>query len=324
MSGPAKAPSKILADLDAYMRNWKPVAVADNTRVAIPMRPIAKVAAPEADTTKTLAKGASGEAVGELRIRLAGFGGVLPGTEFDESLEKAVKQFEKDVMGRAETGIVDNAFALRLDRFAKDWPIHFEKQLHCPCQKCEGFGKGQFYGEYNEKYAKSKDEGGHKYEYPGIHRSVLWASRALMLYATVDHKDKIRFSIFSSGYRCHIRNLQKGRPTTNHMGKAVDLQFAYNASGKWLENRPADVEAMRDVAKKRLNAVMGWATKDRFAMESAEQGAKTWVHLDVRAWSAKYRLDEFFCTNSKQLDGDSMVSLLAAADPASRNTEVFP
>ena len=44
---------------------------------------------------------------------------MLPGTEFDAGLEKAVKQFEKDVMGRAETGIVDNVFAARLDRFAQ-------------------------------------------------------------------------------------------------------------------------------------------------------------------------------------------------------------
>ena len=324
MSGPAKAPSRILADLDAYMATWKPVAVADNTRVAIPMLPIPKVAAPAADTTKTLAKGASGEVVSELRIRLAGFGGVLPGTEFDDSLEKAVKQFEKDAMGRAETGIVDNAFAARLDQFAKDWPINFEKQLACDCGVCSGFGSQRKKGEYPK--GKAKLELYHKYEYPGIHRSLLWAARAIMYYCTIDHKDAIRFQLFSSGYRCHDDNALHKRSSTNHMGKAVDMTFEGFVDKKWTRDVKKGVEAVkknanavREIAKKRMNAQVNWGSKDRFSLEpgTGSVSAPTWVHMDVREWSASHLDDEYFATNQADLDGETLVSLLSSHDPAS-------
>lgn len=335
MSGPAKVPSKILADLDAYMQNWRPVAVADNTRVVVATRPIPKIKEAE---FKPLKKGAKGSAVLELRVRLAGFGGVLPGEDFDESLEKAVKQFEKDVMARTETGVVDRLFAERLDQFAKDWPIQVEKQLVCPCKGtpladgCSGFGLGKFPGKgkdaYLSAYAKSKDEAGHKYEYPGIHRSLLWAARALMFYATIDHKDKIKFYTFSSGYRCHKDNaiqtkLDKAsgqrvpapRSTTNHMGKAVDMQFCYFRDKKWQRNAkdpqvPKDVDSMRMVAQNRMNAQMRWNSPDRFALEAASDGATTWVHIDVRKWSSKHLEDRFFTKTATDLDGDSMVVVI--------------
>lgn len=322
-------PSKIFADLDAYMQNWKPIAVADNTRVAIRPPQIEKLVVPSGPTAKTLRKGDSGKVVSELRIRLAGFGGVLPGTEFDDSLEKAVKQFEKDVMARAETGIVDNAFAVRLDQFAKDWSLNFEKQLKCDCSKCTGFGSGRRKGEYSN--AKSKLELYHKYEYPGIHRSLLWASRAIMFYCTLDHKDKIRFLKFSSGYRCHDNNAIHKRSSTNHMGKAVDMAFEGFRDKKWtrdtikdLENVKKDANSIRDVAQTRMNAQINWGSKDRFSLEpgSGKVSAPTWVHMDVREWSAKHLADEYFAKSQTALDGDPMVSLLAgSAGSGAKKTE---
>lgn len=321
MSDPVKAPSKILADLDAYMASWKPVAVADNTRVVIPLRPVPKVAEPAADTTKTLQKGATGDAVSELRIRLAGFGGVLPGTEFDESLVKAVKQFEKDVMNRTETGVVDHAFAARLDQFASDWPVNFEKQLKCDCTKCTGFGSQRKKGEYTK--GKAKLEMYNQYEYPGIHRSLLWASRAIMFYCTLDHKDEIRFQKFSCGYRCHDNNKAHGRSSTNHMGKAVDIVFEGFKDKKWTRDITKDLEgvkknanSVREIAKKRMNAQVNWGSKDRFSLEpgTGSVSAPTWVHMDVREWSASHLDDEYFVTTQDDLDGDTLVSLLASTD----------
>ncbi len=272
---------------------------------------------------------ATGEAVSELRIRLAGFGGLLPGDTFDGDVADSVKQFEKDVMKRAETGIVDAAFALALDKFAADWPIDVEGQLACPCvtkkrlQGCSGFGKGQFKGEYSPKYAKSRDEAGHKYEYPGIHRSLLWAARALMFYATVDHKDEIRFLKFSSGYRCHKDNEAHSRTSTNHMGKAVDIQFSHGDGGKWIVADEAqtmkDSNAMRDVAIARMRAQTNWTDPDLFSLEpggkakkgSKEAHAPTWVHMDVRKWSAGDRDDSYFTETTSGLEGTPFVRLLA-------------
>lgn len=139
-----------------------------------------------------------------------------------------------------------------------------------------------------------------------------------MYYATLDQKNKIKFNMFSSGYRCHIRNQQKGRPTTNHMGKALDMNFSYNAGKSWVFNRLSDVEAMREIAKNRLAAKMGWASPNHFSMESAAQGAKTWVHIDVRAWAEKYRADVYFCKDTIGLDGTEMVTLLARSNGKTR------
>ncbi len=342
-------PSKIFDDLDAYMQNWKPVAVADNTRVAKNFL-VPKIE-PQSKPFVPIKKGAKGGGVEELRIRLAGFGGVLPGQEFDDTLDKAVKQFEKDVMERDPTGVVDEAFAKRLDQFAKDWPIQVEKQLACPCvdkplaDTCSGFGLGKFSGggkdAYWAAYAKSKDEAGHKYEYPGTHRSLLWAARALMFYATIDHKDKIQFNKFSSGYRCHKNNsiqtkwdkvLKKKVPaprtTTNHMGKAIDMQFSYYRDKKWqrVATDPQvakDVDSMRKVAQNRMNAQMRWNEADRFALEAASDGATTWVHIDVRRWSSKYLDDRYFTKTTSDLDGASMVDVIKQAAAIDELTEIL-
>ncbi len=324
--------SKVLGDLEAFLRNFRPFAVADRMRVAwVAHRPNAPASA-GAGSFRSIAKGASGHVVEELRIRLAGFGGVLPGALFDDSLEKAVQQFEQDVMKRDPTGIVDKTFAERLDQFAKDWPIHFEKQLKCGCGKCKGFGEGRFKGEYSRK--NSKLEMYHKYEYPGIHRSLLWACRAIMHYCAEKYKEEIRFSVFSSGYRCHTDNgkhmsknkagVKVPRTTTNHMGKAVDLAFETCVGSVWKGNgldsvtRYKSCNKVRDLAVEKMKASISWATAGEFGLEpggptpspkSKPSGcvAPTWVHMDVREWQAKHLDDKFFVQSQASLDGDSMV-----------------
>ena len=60
----------------------------------------------------------------------------------------------------------------------------------------------------------------YQYEYPGIHRMLLWSLRALFFFL------KEYDFIITSGYRCSVNNEQKGRSSTNHNGKAVDVDVA--------------------------------------------------------------------------------------------------
>lgn len=335
----AKAPSVIDQAIAAFRETWLRAEDTVDGMLRAPIAPsIAKpIVLPVASgaSDRIIAKGCEGEAVQELRIRLAGFGGLLPGESFDDDTEDSVKQFEKDVMHRVPTGKVDPAFAAALDMFASDWPIDVEKQLACPCvtarrrlQGCSGFGKGQFRGEYSPGHEKDRNEAYHKYEYPGIHRSLLWAARALMFYATVDHKNEIRFLKFSSGYRCHKDNEANHRTSTNHMGKAMDMQFSHWDGRKWIVPDEAqtmkDANAMREVAKARMDAQSEWGESDRFALElggklgndKKHAHAPTWVHMDVRTWSARFREDSYFVRTASALDGDSFVTVFARSSPS--------
>ena len=122
----------------------------------------------------------NGNAVQELQIRLAGFGGGAPDGDFGPGTVRQVKQFQKDFMEQVDpSGEVDLETYQAIDRFARQFPLPFDK-LKCPCGICSGFGQGQFKGEYRS--GKPKIEAYHQYEYPGIHRMLLWASRAVMHY----------------------------------------------------------------------------------------------------------------------------------------------
>ena len=324
-----KAPTKfekLEAELESYFASWVEIVQPLNPFRITPVVP--KPVEPEPGLFsgfKKITKGNSGLAVEELRIRLAGFGGILPGTEFDDALLGAVKRFEKDVMGRGPIGQVDMDFAKALDAFAAAHPLSFTKKLKCPCGTCGGFGKGRHKDEYSSKYAASKNEAGHKYEYPGIHRSLLWACRSLIHYGSVIHKDKIRFMAFSSGYRCHDDNklhvdptTKKARSSTNHMGKAVDLNFESKVGDKWVRDpskaqTSTDADAMRQIAQDKLGAQVSWNSTDKFALEPGGKGAghaPTWVHMDVRTWNRDALDDHYFVQNLIDLDGTPMATLL--------------
>jgi hypothetical protein len=256
----------------------------------------------------------------ELRIRLAGFGGLKPGDTFDDDTATAVKIFERDVMGRTATGIVDMAFAAGLDKFAADWPISFF-QLRCKCGTCGGFGDGSNKGRFN---SPQRAERFHMYEYPGVHRALLWGARALMFYCAVDLKDSVRFQLIFSGYRCRVDNSHNGRHTTNHMGKALDLWFELYSNGKWdreesqIETNFKTCNRVRELATRYLKASVHWATPKEFGLEPAgsnprkkkEGEAPTWVHMDVREWPSKFLDDTYFVKSSETLEGKPMAELL--------------
>ena len=241
---------------------------------------------------RLLQKDMSGPDVAELQLRLAGFRGTLLDGEFGPGTEMQVQKFQADAMKMASpTRIVDGATFRAIDDFAKNFPIDFA-QLKCRCGQCSGFGQQRFKGRYMP--GGEGREVSNRYEYPGIHRLILWATRALYFYMP-----EVKFT-FSSGYRCSIDNQQHNRSTTNHHGKAVDIQPP-RKPGLGERDHMANCEAIRGLLVERSNAQVGWAAKNRKALESAND-APTWVHYDVREYESKYLADAYFCTDQASLD----------------------
>lgn len=146
-------------------------------------------------------KGDQGEAVVELQMRLSGFRGTVPDDIFGPGTELQVAKFQNDYMAiSTATNIVDAATFAAIDEFANDYPINFASP-ECPCGICDEFGQGRFKGDYHA--GKPVAEPYHLYEYPGIHRVLLWSVRALKFYIP-----QYNF-VINSGYRCAENNRQK-------------------------------------------------------------------------------------------------------------------
>ena len=241
----------------------------------------------------TLQKGSGGDEVVELQMRLAGFRGTVPDGDFGPGTELQVVTFQRDVMNiSAATGIVDQDTFTAIDKFAAGHPLDFST-LACPCGICSGFGQGRYKDEYRAQ--KPRIEAYHLYEYPGIHRMLLWAVRALKFY-----QPQYNF-VINSGYRCAENNRQKGRTSTNHHGKAVDLDVPLGPG----EDKRDDMrrsDEIRGLVVERSNAQIGWSAKNRKSLEPASI-APTWVHYDVRSYERKYLADKYFCTTLQQLNG---------------------
>ena len=161
-----------------------------------------------------------------------------------------------------------------------------------------------------------KDELYHKYEYPGIHRSLLWGITALRYHLESKSDTGAKFYRFSSGYRCHDNDTVKKKGTTNHMGKAADILFYTRNGDKW--SRPEDcnernktVEAVRMLCTEEdgLKAQYEWSDDNRFSMETTAQGAKTWVHIDIRQYKSPYLSDKFFVTSHLDYKGQLLKQL---------------
>lgn len=246
---------------------------------------------------RILKLGLSGPDVEELQIRLAGFGGKVPDSFFGPGTEAQVKQFQTDFMKVTATGVVDRPTYNAIDKFAGMFPMDFNK-LRCPCGVCSGFGQGLYKGQYLS--GKPHIEAYHKYEYPGIHRVALWALRAIWFY-----HPQWKF-INTSGYRCSIRNVQEGRISTNHLGKAVDTDHLAP-----LENKELDMERCTAIRAKMVSVggfQVGWSDTNKKSFEP-DNIAPTWVHLDVRQFESKYLQDRFFCKTLKSLDNEQLISI---------------
>jgi len=248
---------------------------------------------------RILEEGTNGPDVKELQIRLSGFSGKLPDGEFGAGTRASVEQFQKDYMKITPTGKVDKATYEAIDKFMADYPIDFAG-LKCTCGKCTGWGGGRFKGEYSNT---AKTESGHKYEYPGMHRMLLFTVRALRFYS------KWKLSV-NSAYRCWYNNegwrngtkTSTTRSTTNHMGKAIDLDT--DATGSTDAVRSNEI---RKLAMDKSNCTNGWAAGKK-ALEPADI-APTWVHLDVREIGSTYLTPEFFVKDAAALDNKKPIKL---------------
>ena len=246
---------------------------------------------------RELKRGCKGPDVAELQIRLAGFRGTLPDGDFGPGTERQVMSFQRHYMELpTPIGVVDGATMRAIDEFADDYPIDF-KALKCPCGKCGGFGRGQFKGRYLA--GQPRTEAFHRYEYPGVHRMLLWAVRAAFFY-TPEH----RF-VITSGYRCSIDNANHGRTTTNHHGKAIDIDIVAKP-GEDKQDDMVKCDAVRGRIVSTANAQVGWNAPDCKALEPASI-APTWVHYDVRCYDPKYLKDEFFCRTLAQLNNHKRI-----------------
>jgi len=241
---------------------------------------------------RELKRNCKGPDVAELQIRLAGFRGTLPDGDFGPGTERQVMSFQRDYMEmRQPTGIVDRATLRAVDEFADDYPIDF-KALKCRCGKCGGFGKGQFKGRYLA--GRPRAEAFHLYEYPGVHRMLLWAVRAVFFYLPAH-----RF-VINSGYRCSADNAKHGRSSTNHHGKAIDIDIVAK-SGEDQQDDMVKCDAARGRIVSTADAQVGWNAPNRKALEPSNI-APTWVHYDVRCYELKYLADGFFCKTLKALN----------------------
>ena len=241
---------------------------------------------------REILRGCEGPDVVELQLRLAGFRGTLPDGQFGPGTERQVMSFQRDYMKLANpSGRADGATLRAIDDFAGRFPFDFDR-LRCPCGECSGFGSGRNRGVY--RAGQPKVEACHLYEYPGMHRLLLWAVRALFFYLP-GHG----FTI-SSGYRCGIDNAAHGRSSTNHHGKAIDIDIAPRA-GECRADDLKKCDEVRGCIVYTADAQVGWGAPNRKALEPRDL-APTWVHYDVRSYEPRYLSEEMFCTDLAGLD----------------------
>lgn len=242
-----------------------------------------------------LTRGTTGPEVEELQLRLAGFYGTVWDGDFGPGTEYQVMAFQRAYMGMDNpTGRVEDDTFGAIERLANEFPIDFTK-LGCDCGQCEGFGQMRFKGEYRPE--KAKIEAFHRYEYPGIHKAILHTFRAVQFFAQ-EAGHGVPF--FTCGYRCWVNNDNKGRKSTNHMGKALDCDLPMNP-GDTKRDDMNRCDAVRGILVEKSNFQIGWGAANRKALEPSNI-APSWIHMDVRSYAPKYLEDRFFIKSSDELD----------------------
>ncbi|WP_185147012.1 peptidoglycan-binding domain-containing protein, partial [Chryseobacterium echinoideorum] len=243
------------------------------------------------------------ELIREINIRLAGFGGNVPTDEFTDRTEKMIKQFQRDYMKVPETGKICGNVLKAIDEFQAKYPINFD-EIKCKCGSCTGYGKERNSEEYQNTKILEKHR---KYEYPGVHRSLLWCYRASQFYINKDTQLNFKTKWVESGYRCHDHYIYKRDKTTNHCGKALDIHYNILSTGQRTKNNDDMNKIRKDIFMKYTGAKQDWNSgKDIFYLESF---ATTWIHVDVREFSQEYLTKKYFVKNLSELNGKSIVQL---------------
>lgn len=263
------------------------------------------------------------ELIREINIRLAGFGGNVPTDVFTPRSERMIRQFQRDYMKVSETGKVCGNVLKAIDEFCETYKFIFS-EIKCKCttkgkvtndvllgkatlNNCNGFGDGSNKG----KYVKSgNSEKSHAYEHPGLHRSLLFALKAVKFYMDKINT-KYKYDSISSGFRCRFHSVFMSTQTTNHMGKALDVLFNYEKGGR--AQKQTDLDTIRkDYFEKYLGATYWTKNSNKekcFGLETYAQGAKTWVHFDVREFDDEHLTDNFFCKIEEIFKGKSIVQI---------------
>ena len=246
-------------------------------------------------SSKNLVRGDSGKEVRDLQLRLAGFRGTNWDGQFGPGTELQVLSFQRDYMEMVSPdGVVGPNTIKALKQFAREHPIRFAK-LKCPCGTCEGFGQERFKNRYRND--RKGVERYHRYEYPGIHKVILNTFRAAQFYL---HKEGFDLPYLTSGYRCWINNEQKGRSSTNHMGKALDCDFQLGRG----EDKRDDIKrcnAARSILVEKCNFQIGWDGRNQKSLEPSNI-APSWIHMDVRSYEKIYLKDDYFVTSAAELN----------------------
>lgn len=271
---------------------------------------------PVCDQSGCIKVGAKGQLVEELNIRLMGFGNTLqypaPLDEFTAATERAVKQFQRDYMGAAETGRACIATLAALDDMQKKYPLSYSG-LACQChahnpgtQGCTGFGMARLDSSSVGHLKNGANIPG--VERPGIHRALFWSLRAALFYLH-DKEAALgyRFSHISSGYRCWKRAKQMNIFTTNHHGNAIDAHFKRASNGSHVDGTALDT-LKNKVFVAHMRARPTWDTPNRISLEPTSMTDR-WVHLDVREFKPAYRLDRYYAKTREAADGDAMVTI---------------
>ncbi|MWP74329.1 peptidoglycan-binding domain-containing protein, partial [Gilliamella sp. Pra-s52] len=260
-------------------------------------------------------KGDKDEIIREINIRLAGFGGNVPTDEFTERTENMIKQFQRDYMQVKETGVVDMNVIKAIDEFQEEYAISntIWLQLKCRCsaKKCNGFGNGLG--------KNTSPEQSNPYEYPGLHRSLLFGFCAINFY--LGRQNVYRVREVSSGYRCSQH--PQGKTTSNHRGKALDIQFN---KGTWeiRLRKYKNIEPLKYIRDNffvtYLNAQRKWSNINLFTTEPIglnpddsiidKKHTYSWIHMDVRTFEKQYLLDEYFCTDATTLNKEKLITLI--------------
>lgn len=281
-----------------------------------------------------------GKLIQEINIRLAGFGGNVPTKEFDERTENTIRQFQRDYMGITPTGKICGGLLKAIDEFSSKFDLSSKiwEDLDCSCStrgqtlafktrsgkelnQCQGWGDQSGKDEYRGGH--TKNEAYHNYEYPGLHRSLLFGLKGLLFY--ISKQSEYKFAHISSGYRCRFKQYE----STNHQGKAIDMQFEKGSkliSGEKYDNLPILRDIRDKFFVKYLNVKKSWKNDNgtvavnHFSVEPIDLLYKangkvrydhtfSWIHLDVRQYEEEYLHDEYFCKSKETLNRKTILSL---------------
>lgn len=271
---------------------------------------------PVCDQSGCIKLGDKGQLVEEINLRLMGFGNTIqnpaPLDEFTAATEKAVRQFQRDYMGVAETGKACGKVLAAIDDFRVKHPLPFD-QMACQCrdhgadnQCCTGYGMARTGSNSVAHLKNGASISG--VERPGMHRALFWSLRAAIFYLHEKESQLgCKFSYISSGYRCWKRAKQMSTFTFNHLGNACDVHFKRGSNGPNVSN--SELENLKvKVFVDRMRANRGWSLPNRISLEPLAI-APSWIHMDVREFKAPYKLDRFYAKTREAADGDDMVTM---------------